>query len=123
MLPLLTSVAYFAEVDPAQLRSIAERCRPKSIAAGELIFMEGDPCLDLCILESGRVQFYRVNAEGREQILKVFDRPGDSFCIASAFSTGRHIVSVRAATDARLHLLDMGTVNELVREHPSLASG
>lgn len=82
--------------------------------------MEGDPCLDLCILESGRVEFYRVSVKGREQVLKVFDRPGDTFCIASAFTTGRHIVSVRTATETRFGLLDMDTVNRLVREHPSM---
>jgi CRP/FNR family cyclic AMP-dependent transcriptional regulator len=64
--------------------------------------------------------FYRANADGREQVLKVFDRPGDTFCIASAFGTGTHIVSARAATETRLQLLDMETVNRLVREHPAM---
>ena len=120
VLPLLKTVPYFADLDAAVLRTIAERCRPKVIAAGRLVFTEGDPCLDLCILESGRVRFYRVSAEGREQVLKVFDRPGDTFCIASAFSTGRHIVSIAAATETRLRLLDLDTLNRLVREHPSM---
>ena len=120
MLPLLQVVPYFADLDAAILRTIAARCRPKVIPAGQLAFAEGDPCLDLCILESGRVKFYRVNAEGREQILKVFERPGDTFCIASAFSTGRYIVSVAAATETRLCLLDLDTLNRLVREHPSM---
>ena len=82
--------------------------------------MEGDPCRNLCILESGRVKFFRMNAEGREQILKVFERPGDMFCIASAFSTGMHIVSARAMTETRLHLLDLDAVNRVARDHPSV---
>lgn len=82
--------------------------------------MEGDPCRNLWILESGRVKFFRMNAEGREQILKVFERPGDMFCFASAFSTGRHIVSARAMTETRLHLLDMDAVNRVARDHPSV---
>jgi len=102
------------------LESVAARCRPKVIPAGQAVFMEGDACLDLFILETGRVNFYRVSDEGREQILKVFDRPGDTFCIASAFSVGRHIVSARAATKARLHLLDLETVKRLVTEHPPM---
>ncbi len=120
MLPLLRSVAHFAGLDPAVLKTIAVRCRPKLIPAGQHVFMEGEPCVDLYVLESGRVKFYRVNVEGREQVLKVFDCPGDTFCIASAFSTGRHIVSARAAAATRLYLLDIATVNGLVREHPSM---
>ena len=83
--------------------------------------MEEDLCRHLYILESGRVNFYRTSAEGREQILKVFDRSGDTFCIPSAFKTGRHIVSARAVTETRLHLLDVDTVNRLAQEHPSMA--
>ncbi|HEY3073732.1 MAG TPA: Crp/Fnr family transcriptional regulator [Burkholderiales bacterium] len=117
---LLAAIPYFADLGPAVLEAIAARCRPKLLSAGETVFMEGDPCVDLRILESGRVKFYRVNPEGREQVLKVFDAAGDTFCIASAFTTGRHIVSAKAATETRLQLLDMGTVHRLVREHPSI---
>lgn len=120
MLPLLKTVPYLAGLEVAVLTAVASRCRTKVIPAGQIIFTEGDPCLDLRILETGRVKFYRVSAEGREQVLKVFDCPGDSFCIASAFSAKRHIVSARAATDTRLHLLDMDTVNRLVRQHSSM---
>ena len=83
--------------------------------------MEGDLCRHLYILESGRVKFFRTSAEGREQILKVFDRPGDTFCIPSAFCTGRHIVSARAVTETRLCLLDLDMVNRLAQAHPSMA--
>jgi len=120
VLPLLKTVPYFAGLEAAVLTTVASRCRSKVIPAGQIVFTEGDPCLDLRILEAGRVKLYRVSAEGREQVLKVFDRPGDTFCIASAFSAKRHIVSARAATETRLYLLDMDTVNRLVREHPSM---
>ena len=117
---LMAAASQFADLDPMVVRTIASRCRPKVFLTGQLVFMEGDPCRNLCILESGRVKFFRMNTEGREQVLKVFERPGDMFCIASAFSTGRHIVSARAVTGTRLHLLDMDAVNRLVREHPSV---
>lgn len=117
---LMAACSQFADLDPMALRTIAARCRPKVFPAGQMVFMEGDPCRSLCILETGRVKFFRMNAEGREQILKVFERPGDMFCIASAFSTGRHIVSARAVTETRLHLLDMDAVNRLAQEHPSV---
>jgi CRP/FNR family transcriptional regulator, dissimilatory nitrate respiration regulator len=117
---LMAAASQFADLDPMTLRTIAARCRPKVFLTGQMVFMEGDPCRNLCILASGRVKFFRMNAEGREQILKVFERPGDMFCIASAFSTGIHIVSARAMTETRLHLLDMDAVNRLAREHPSV---
>jgi CRP-like cAMP-binding protein len=110
----------FADLAPEILRTVAAGCRSKIVPADQMVFMEGDPCRSLYILESGRVKFFRTNAEGREQILKMFERPGDMFCIASAFSGGRHIVSARAVTGTRLHLLDVDAVNALAREHPSV---
>ena len=121
IVPLLSTVPYFAGLHSNVLKAIAVRCQSKSFRAGQPVFMEGDPCQHLYILESGRVKFYRTSAEGREQIMKVFDRPGDTFCIPSAFRTGTHIVSARAVTDARLRLLDVETVNCLAQEHPSMA--
>jgi CRP-like cAMP-binding protein len=118
---LMASALQFADLDSIVLKSIASRTRPKIFPAGQMVFMEGDPCQSLCILESGRVKFFRMNTEGRQQILKVFERPGDMFCIASAFTTRRHIVSARAVTETRLHLLDTDVLNGLAQEHPSVS--
>lgn len=120
ILPLLTASTQFADLDPIALRAVAASCRSKLFTADQMVFREGDPCRSVYILESGRVNFFRANTEGREQILKVFERPGDMFCIASAFSTKIHIVSGRAVTETRLHLLDMDAVNTIAREHPSV---
>jgi CRP/FNR family transcriptional regulator len=121
MVRLLKVVPFFADLDSHVLEIIAARCQSRLLQAGRPVFMEGDLCKHLYILESGCVKFYRASAEGREQVLKVFDRPGDSFCITSAFHTGRHIVSGRAAAETRLRFLDVDTVNRFAQEHPSVA--
>lgn len=121
MVPLLKSVPYLAGLRSDVLKTIATRSRAKSFRAGQAVFTERDPCQRLHILESGRVKFYRTSPEGREQVMRVFDRPGDIFCIPSAFRAGTYIVSARAVTEARLHLLDVDTLNRLAEEHPSVA--
>ncbi|MHB8481313.1 MAG: Crp/Fnr family transcriptional regulator [Nitrospiria bacterium] len=120
-LRLLRTVSCFADLAPTVHATIADRCQSRSFQTGQFVFMEGDICQHLYILESGRVKFYRTSAEGREQILKVFDRPGETFCIPSAFHTGRHIISASAVTETRLSLLDVDTVHRLAQEHPSLS--
>ena len=120
-LQFLKAVPYFSDLAPSVRATIAARCRPLSLRRDQLVFMDGELCRGLYILESGRVKCYRANAEGREQILRVFDRPGDTFCICSAFRTGRHIVSASAVTETRLRLFDVDMVNRLAQEHPSMA--
>src|SRR5262245_54941324 len=92
------------------LEAIAARCRLKPRKAGENLFLEGDPCRDLYILVSGRVKCFRASPEGREQILKIFERPGEMFCTTSALCMGSHIVSAKAMTDVRLYLVNVDTM-------------
>lgn len=121
MIPLLKTVPYLAGLRSDVLRTIAAGSRSKSFRAGEVVFTEGDPCQHLHVLESGRVKFYRTSPEGREQVMRVFDRQGDTFCIPSAFRAGTYIVSARAVTEVRLHLLDVDTLNRLAGEQPAVA--
>ncbi|MBI1894888.1 MAG: Crp/Fnr family transcriptional regulator, partial [Candidatus Rokubacteria bacterium] len=120
-LELLKAAPCFKDLAPAVRGTIAARCRPLSLERDQLVFMEGEPCRSLYILESGKVKCYRANAEGREQVLEVLDRPGDTFCITSAFKTGKHIVTATAMTATRLRVLDLDTVKHLAQEHSSLA--
>src|SRR5436309_12284448 len=117
----LKSLTHFASLQNAAMQRIASRCRLKTRQAGENLFVEGDPCRDLYILVAGRVKCFRASPGGREQILKVFEHPGDLFCTTSAFSTGSHIVTAEAMTDVDLYAIDVETVKGVVLEHPGVA--
>src|SRR2546426_11764887 len=106
----LANHAPFSAVDAGTRKIVASHCQPISRRSGEAIFTEGDPCRDLYLLVTGRVKCVRANAEGREQILKVFERPGDVFCATSAFSTGSHIVTAQAMSDVQLYAVDVETM-------------
>jgi CRP-like cAMP-binding protein len=111
----------FSGVAPTVAAELTRQWRLKRAETGQAIFLEGDPCRDLYILVDGRVTCYRANAEGREQVLRVFDRPGDAFCLTAAFNTGRHIVSSKANGPTRLYVIDVPTVSRLAMENSSLA--
>jgi CRP/FNR family transcriptional regulator len=119
----LNTVPYPTCLDPTALATIGDRCQRKWLRRGQLVFMEREPCQHLYTLESGRVKCYRVNADGREQIVKVFDRPGDTFCIPSAFDTGRHIVTAKTVTGTWLHLMDIETMKHLAEANSSVLLG
>jgi CRP-like cAMP-binding protein len=117
----LKSLAPFSGLPTAAVRAIAYRCRPKARQPGDVLFTEGDPCRDLYILAAGRVKCLRMNEEGREQILRIFERPGDMFCTTSAFSTGSHIVTAEAMTDVSLYAIDVETIKRVAFEQPAVA--
>ena len=117
----LTTVRCFRGVDDATVKRIASHCRPRSRQPGESLFAEGDPCRDLYVLVAGRVKCYRASPDGREQILKIFERPGDMFCTTSAFSTGSHIVTAEAMNEVSLYVIDVETMKRVALEHPAVA--
>jgi CRP-like cAMP-binding protein len=75
----LSAHSPFVGLEPAAMKLLASRCRLRSRQLGESLFREGKPCRDLYILIAGRVKCVRASPEGREQILNIFDRPGDVF--------------------------------------------
>jgi CRP/FNR family transcriptional regulator len=103
------------------IKTIASRCRSLSVQSGESIFSEGNPCRYLYILVAGRVKCYRTSPEGREQILKVFDHPGDVFCTTSAFTTGAHIISAEAMSESALYAVDVEAMKRVALEQPAVA--
>lgn len=53
----LSQTGLFAGVSAATLEAIGALARRRSFGAGEVIYRPGDPADDLCVLESGRVEF------------------------------------------------------------------
>jgi CRP-like cAMP-binding protein len=117
----LTAHAPFAGLDTVTMKAIASRCRRRSWQPGETLFLEGEPCRDLYILVAGRVKCFRASPEGREQILKIFEQPGDMFCTTSAFSTGSHIITAGAMSDVSVYVIEVATMKRVALEQPAVA--
>lgn len=120
-IPFLAAHSPFVGFEATAMKTIASRCRPRSRQPGESLFREGEPCRDLYILVAGRVKCFRANPEGREQILKIFEQPGDIFCTTSAFSTGSHIVTAEAMSEVSLYVIDVETMKRVALEQPAVA--
>jgi len=121
LLSLLGTLPCFADLDPGARATLAAKSSEKVLQSDELVFLEGESCQHLYVLGSGRIKCSRTNAGGREQVLRVFDQPGDMLCICSAFKHGKYIVSATSMADSRLFLLKVETVRLLTKEHPSFA--
>jgi len=118
---LLKMAVPFCVLDSTTIAAVANRCRMKSLPAGQLLFVEGDACRDVHVLVDGRVKCYRASSEGREQTLRLIDRPGDTFCLTSAFTTGGNIVSAQTQTYTRLCSIDVETFIDTARRNQAMS--
>ena len=120
-LGLMHSVPYFARLDTAAMEAAAARAISRNYERGAVIFLEGDPCAGLHIIEEGRVKLYKVSAEGREQVVKLLG-PGEFFNEVAVFDGGPNPVSAMAALEATLWVIDCASMRDLVSRFPALAA-
>jgi len=117
----LAALPCFQDLSLPSLAAVARRARWRSFAPRQVVFLEGEPCRTLHVLEEGRVECYRASADGREQIVTMFERPGDTFCIPSAFATGQNLVTARVLVPTRLCVIERETFVDAARQNPPMA--
>jgi CRP/FNR family cyclic AMP-dependent transcriptional regulator len=120
-LGLMHSVPYFARLDTAAMEAAAAKAISRNYGRGAVIFLEGDPCAGLHLIEEGRVKLYKLSAEGREQVVKLLG-PGEFFNEVAVFDGGPNPVSAMAALDATLWVIDCASMRDLVSRFPALAA-
>jgi CRP-like cAMP-binding protein len=117
---VLRRVAYFASLPASELRRLNDRCRTRSLASGETLFEEGDPCRGLFVVAEGRVEVRQISLRGREQVFHT-EGPGAALGEGPLFDGGGYIASAVALTPARVLFLPRAEVMALCRRRPEVA--
>ncbi|MCC6190678.1 MAG: Crp/Fnr family transcriptional regulator [Anaerolineales bacterium] len=116
----LRASPYFRSLDERALRKLAEHATCQEYAAGEVIFLEGDPSAGLYYLQSGWVKIVKTSPEGREQVLQ-FLGPGEVFNAIAVFTSRPNPATALALEVTKIWLLHRDAVADLVRHRPEVA--
>lgn len=116
----LTKVPIFSGLTEAELAFLSQRTVPRSFAAGETVFAEGEPCAGLYVVEVGHVRIFKSSAGGREQVLSI-EGPGSSVAELPVFDGGNYPASVSAIDDATLLFVSKQDFQSLCLAHPQVA--
>ena len=117
---LLAKVPIFSGLAPSELEFLDRHAVPKTYAAGQLIFSEGDPCSGLFVVASGNVRIFKTSPSGREQVLSI-DGPGSSIAELPVFDGGAYPASTSAVDDVTLLFVSKEAFRELCLTHPQVA--
>ena len=109
-----------AGLDPAALEALARNAVPRNYAAGQVIYLEGEPATSLFLLESGWVKATRMSPDGREQAL-LFVKPMDIFGDIAVFAGTPYPGTVVALEAVKAWTIDGVTFLDLVARYPKLA--
>jgi CRP/FNR family transcriptional regulator, dissimilatory nitrate respiration regulator len=95
----LSTLPLFHAVAPAELVRIAEGCKLRRLARGDMVFRVGEPCEEFHVTVIGQVKLFALSSNGQEKVIELVG-PGGTFAEALMFTGQPYIVSAQALTDA-----------------------
>lgn len=115
----LRTVDLFANLPEATLSAVVEAITDHEVAAGELLFREGDPGDSMFIVRKGWVQVQKAGQKGTEVTLRVMG-PGEVGGMTSMALEKKRSATLCARDDVRLLCIDRPRFQRLLDEHPPL---
>ncbi len=119
-LGLLRHVSYFTSLTDNLLTELAAVALERRYPRGQVIFLEGDPCVGLYVVGTGQVKIYKLSSQGREHILHQLG-PGGTFNDVPALDGGPNPASAAAVTDVLLWIIPRADLRRLAHAYPELA--
>ena len=117
---LLARVGVFSDLGPRELEQVAAVAVPRSFAAGEVVFREGDESNTAYVVRSGHARAVRQHSDGRSITLANFG-PGEVFGELAMFDSDRRSATIEAIDDLELLAILSADMQRLMREHPDIA--
>jgi CRP/FNR family transcriptional regulator len=114
------TVPWLEDAPDESIRALAERAYARRYAAGEVIFLEGEPAAGLFLVASGTVKISRFSKEGREYILHL-QHVGNTFNDVAALDGGPNPATAIAHSDVTLLRVDRRDLQTIITRYPSLA--
>ena len=118
---ILATIPYFATLDTAILETIAQATTQQNYNSGQIVFLEGEACTGLYIVQEGWLKAVKLSSAGREQTLR-FIGPGDTFSEISVLTVApNNPATVIALEPSSVLIVPREMMLQLLDEHTGLA--
>lgn len=111
----------FSGLDRAALLDVVAAAKGRRLAAGAVLFREGEPASEFCVVVAGRLKLTQVGVAGDEVIVR-FVGPGEAAAALALFAATSYPLTAEAAVDSRVLTWPRGSLQELVSRHAGLAT-
>jgi len=117
---VLRNIQFFSELKEKDLHQVAGIAMQITVAKGGEIFSEGDPAENLFILNSGRVEVFKLNADGKKQLMRTV-MPGEMFAEAAMFSGHTYPAFADAVKQSEVLTIAKNDLLDLLQTNPQLS--
>mgnify|MGYP000734194281 CR=1 FL=1 len=116
----LRNCRIFHGLSAEDLASIAAAVVVKPLEKGEYLFRESQPSQGFYIVQAGAVNVHRVNAAGKEQVIRIF-RAGETFAEATLATDAGYPADAKAVEPSQVLLVQKSAFLALLKRQPELA--
>ena len=110
----LREIGLFGALSDDVLEHLVATLPPRRIAAGEMVFKEGDPAREMYVLLEGEVEVLKKSRRGRDQRVAILG-PNDCFGEMSVIDMQPRSASVRALAPTRILRISTEDMDALYR--------
>ncbi len=114
---VLRAVPAFARLEQATLEVVAREAVPRHYEIDEVLFLEGEPCAGLFIVESGWLKAVKISPSGREQIIRIVGA-GELFNEVEVFAGVQNQTTVIALEPSEVCTIPYSTMRQVMQQHP-----
>lgn len=117
---ILGQTDLFGGIGKVEREFLAESCLLRSYDAGELLFLEETQASGFFVLAKGSIMVYRSSADGRRQILHIFEIAGDICGEVPVFEGGSYPASAEMSQPGRVLYVSRSDFLALTRRYPDV---
>jgi CRP/FNR family transcriptional regulator len=117
----LSATSYFVDLDDRALQAVARAALRRDYRPDQTVFVEGDPCTGLYVVEGGWLKAVKMSIEGREQVLR-FVGPGEVVDEVGVFADTLNPATVIALEPTTVWLIHRQAILRLLQQEPGFAS-
>jgi CRP/FNR family transcriptional regulator/CRP/FNR family cyclic AMP-dependent transcriptional regulator len=118
---LLAQVGVFADLDHAEIVSLASLMRPRRYAKDEVIYLRGDPGTAFYVIAQGKVKIALTSPDGKELILRRLG-PGHFHGELALLDDEPRSADAIASEQSVLLVLQRDAFRQFLAEHPTIAT-
>lgn len=118
----LKQVPLFRDLNPEDLKALEGEARARRLKRGEVLFLEGEPVHSLFVVEKGLIKVYKLDPEGRKQVVLHLEGPGRVLAEVALFlERPTYPASAEALEDSQVLAIPKERFFQLVEARPPLA--
>ncbi|MDE4541488.1 Crp/Fnr family transcriptional regulator [Thermoanaerobacterium sp. R66] len=113
-------VHIFNELNDEELKVISDLTKECFYKKGDIILNEGDILEQIYIIHSGKIKIYKINSDGKEQILYIL-KDGDTFGENSIFKEQKSTFYAEAMENVSMCILSKDDFVKIISKNPDIA--